>query len=104
MGRPARQKPDPEREPPKSAAPQQAVREPETEKGQLAREQYLRFARVNLSDPGGNGEAARSLSYPTLYQKYAGEAPEVQQAAQALDASVATAAPASSSNPSSWQF
>ncbi len=89
MGRPARQKPDPEREPPKSTAPQQAVREPETEKGQLAREQYLGFARAISGDPGGNGGAARSLSYRTLYQKYAGETPEVQQAARSLDASVA---------------
>lgn len=81
MGRPTRQKPEPERELPKSAADQQTVREPETEKGRLARGQYLGFARVSL----GNG----TLSYPSLHQKYAGETPEVQQAAQALDAAVA---------------
>jgi hypothetical protein len=57
------------------------VREPETEKGRLAREQYLSFAKMSLGD--------RTLSYPMLHQRYSGESPDMQQAAQALDGAVA---------------
>jgi hypothetical protein len=57
----------------------------------LAREQYLSFARISLGD--------RTLSYPVLYQRYAGDAPEVQQAAQTLDRAVALLALKSNTAP-----
>ncbi len=59
-------------------------REPETEKGWLAREQYLSSARVILGEP--------KLSYADLYQRYSGSASERQQAAQTLDQAVANTA------------
>ena len=59
-------------------------REPDTEKGQQAREQYLVLAkaalRVNFED------------YQTLFQAYASEEPEDQQTAQQLDRTVAQVA------------
>ena len=59
-------------------------REPDTEKGQQAREQYLVLAkaalRVNFED------------YQTLFQAYASEEPEEQQTAQQLDRTVAQVA------------
>ena len=61
-----------------------APQEPETEKGRLAREQYLSAARAVL------GEA--KLSYADLYQRYSGSGSEVQQAAQSLDQAIARAA------------
>ena len=59
-------------------------REPETEKGRLAREQYLSEARAVL---GGT-----KLSYADLYQRYSGDTSETQQAAQTLDQAVAKTA------------
>jgi hypothetical protein len=56
-------------------------REPETEKARSLREQYLACARVALADP--------TLSYPSLYQRYASDQTEVQQAARSLDQAVA---------------
>lgn len=56
-------------------------REPETEKGRSAREQYLAFARVVVGE--------NSLSYQSLYQQYANNLPEGGQAARSLDQSVA---------------
>ncbi len=56
-------------------------REPETEKARSLREQYLACARVALAD--------QMLSYPNLYQRYASDQAEVQQAAQSLDQAVA---------------
>lgn len=83
MGRPSRQKPEQDGEKLPNAAPSNRLtaREPETEKGRLAREQYLSFARASLNDG--------SLEYSTLYQTYAGSSSERQQAAQSLDQSVA---------------
>jgi hypothetical protein len=59
-------------------------REPETEKARSLREQYLACARVALADP--------TLSYPSLYQRYASDQAEVQQAARLLDQAVAQVA------------
>jgi transcriptional regulator with PAS, ATPase and Fis domain len=59
-------------------------REPETDKARALREQYLACARVALADP--------TLSYPSLYQRYASDQAEVQQAAQSLDQAVAQVA------------
>ncbi len=61
-----------------------APREPETERGRLAREQYLSAARAVL------GEA--KLSYADLYQRYSKSASETQQAAQVLDQAIARTA------------
>jgi hypothetical protein len=60
------------------------LRSPETEKAKQMREQYLVLARVIV----GNEQ----YTYADLYQQYAGEQPELQQAAQTLDRSVATLA------------
>jgi rubrerythrin len=66
-------------------------RDPETEKGQLAREQYLAFAkaalRENLSD------------YLALFQKYADDRSEIQQSARSLDQTVARVALQSGHSP-----
>ncbi len=59
-------------------------REPETEKGRLAREQYLAFVRGVLKDA--------TLNYSNLYGRYASNRTDVQQAARSLDQSVALAA------------
>ncbi len=56
-------------------------REPETAKARSMREQYLAFAKVVLAD--------QTLSYPSLYQRYASDQAEVQQAARSLDHAVA---------------
>ena len=66
-------------------------REPETERGRLAREQYLSAARVVL------GEA--KLSYADLYQRYSGSGSETQQAAQTLDQAIARAALTTGNSP-----
>ncbi|NEP20278.1 MAG: hypothetical protein F6J97_25930 [Leptolyngbya sp. SIO4C1] len=56
-------------------------REPETEKGQLARAQYLAFAKAALRE--------NLSSYQALFEKYVSDQPETQQAAQGLDQTVA---------------
>ncbi|WP_181357363.1 hypothetical protein [Stenomitos frigidus] len=56
-------------------------REPETEKARSIREQYLAFARVVVG--------ASALNYLSLYERYASDRPDVQQAAQALDQNLA---------------
>ena len=66
-------------------------REPETEKGRLAREQYLSSARAILGEP--------KLSYADLYQRYSGSGSETQQAAQSLDQAIARAALDSGNTP-----
>jgi hypothetical protein len=60
------------------------LRSPETEKAKQMREQYLVLARVVVGD--------EQRTYADLYQQYVGEQPELQQAAQTLDRSVATLA------------
>ena len=80
MGRPSRQKLDSD-----------GAREPETEKGRLAREQYLAWARASLNEG--------LLDYSTLYQRYAGSSSERQQVAQSLDQSVALLALRSGTSP-----
>ncbi len=59
-------------------------REPETDKARLMREQYLSFAKSVLGET--------TLSYPALYERYASDRSDTQQAARSLDQSVATAA------------
>ncbi|MCG8366720.1 MAG: hypothetical protein MJA27_25720 [Pseudanabaenales cyanobacterium] len=66
-------------------------REPETEKGRLAREQYLSAARAVLGDA--------KLSYANLFERYLGNASETQQAAQSLDQAIARAALMASNTP-----
>ncbi|MEO0374087.1 MAG: hypothetical protein AAF329_05550 [Cyanobacteria bacterium P01_A01_bin.17] len=66
-------------------------REPETEKGQLAREQYFAFAKAALRENLGN--------YQALFEKYASDQPETQQAAQGLDQTVAKVALQSGHSP-----
>lgn len=60
-----------------TALQSKAPREPDTEKGRHAREQYLNFARTILND--------LAVSYADLYQRYANN----QSAARSLDQSVA---------------
>lgn len=59
-------------------------REPETDKARLMREQYLSFAKSVLGD--------LTLNYSALYERYANDRADIQQAAQSLDRSVATTA------------
>jgi hypothetical protein len=66
-------------------------RKPETEKGQLAREQYLAFAKAALRE--------NLTDYLALFQKYANDQPETQQAAQSLDQTVARVALQSGHSP-----
>ncbi|MEO1351950.1 MAG: hypothetical protein AAFW84_24620 [Cyanobacteria bacterium J06635_15] len=66
-------------------------REPETEKGQLAREQYFAFAKAALRENLGD--------YLELFEKYANDQPETQQAAQGLDQTVAKIALQSGHSP-----
>lgn len=76
--------PESEAESPTSGSAQNDLsqpREPETEKARSMREQYLAFAKVALAD--------QTLSYPSLYQRYASDRADVKQAAQSLDHAVA---------------
>jgi rubrerythrin len=66
-------------------------REPETEKGQFAREQYLAFAKAALRE--------NLTDYLALFQKYADDRSEIQQAAQSLDQTVARVALQSGHSP-----
>jgi hypothetical protein len=66
-------------------------REPETEKGQLAREQYLAFAKAALRE--------NLADYLALFQKYADDRSEIQQADQSLDQTVARVALQSGHSP-----
>jgi hypothetical protein len=69
----------------------EGVRSPETDKAKQVREQYLAFARQVVGD--------EQRTYADLYQQYAGEQPDRQQAAQGLDRAVATLALAAGQPP-----